>query len=349
MQVLVDINHPAHAHFFRRPIDILRDRGHEILVTSRDKDITLKLLDSLAVEHQVLSAQRRGGLAGLALELISRNRQLRRIVRDRRPDVMTAIGGTFVAQVGRLTGVPSVVFYDTENAKLQNLLTYPFASCVAAPQCYESWLPRRHLLYCGYHELSYLHPDVFRPDRDRAIANGLAPEGDTFFLRLVAWRANHDVRERGWSADLVRRVVSHLEQHGRVLISAEGLLPDELEHHRYRGNPHEVHHVMAFARLFVGESATMASECAVLGTPAIYAATTGRGYTNEQERRYGLVVNVFELEWPRIQSTINQMLDRPRETWSDARSRLLDDTVAVASYAADCIEDHREQLRRYRG
>ncbi|MCF6297940.1 MAG: hypothetical protein L3J08_08160 [Flavobacteriaceae bacterium] len=54
--------------------------------------------------------------------------------------------------------------------------------------------------------------------------------------------------------------------------------------------------ISAFATLFVGESATMASECAVLGTQAIYIDNIGRGYTSEQEKLYGLVKNFTESE-----------------------------------------------------
>ena len=35
----------------------------------------------------------------------------------------------------------------------------------------------------------------------------------------------------------------------------------------------------------------MASECAVLGVPAIYVSPLGRGYTDDEEQRYGLVHN----------------------------------------------------------
>ena len=69
--------------------------------------------------------------------------------------------------------------------------------------------------------------------------------------------------------------------------------------------------MLAHCRAFVGESATMASECAVLGVPAIYAAQTGRGYTNEQESRYGLVTNLRLLEWGSMQTAVDQILARP--------------------------------------
>ena len=38
----------------------------------------------------------------------------------------------------------------------------------------------------------------------------------------------------------------------------------------------------------------MASEAAVLGVPAIYIDSTSRDYTQEQEKKYGLVFNYSE-------------------------------------------------------
>ena len=119
-----------------------------------------------------------------------RDRALYKLAMSFRPEVMAGIGGVFIAHVGAMAGIPSVVFYDTENAMLQNAITYPFASCVVVPECYRAWVPRRrHIRYRGYHELSYLHPKYFTPDRERALANGLDPDRDTFLLRLVSWQA----------------------------------------------------------------------------------------------------------------------------------------------------------------
>ena len=50
MRVLIDIGHPAHVHFFRRPIEILREHGHEILITSRLKEIAGDLLDAYGMD-----------------------------------------------------------------------------------------------------------------------------------------------------------------------------------------------------------------------------------------------------------------------------------------------------------
>jgi len=44
MRVIVDISHPAHFHFFKYAIEEWRRRRNEVLLVSRDKDITLELL-----------------------------------------------------------------------------------------------------------------------------------------------------------------------------------------------------------------------------------------------------------------------------------------------------------------
>lgn len=338
MKFLFDINHPAHVHFFRYPLRILRERGHDIVVTSRAKEMAIPLLDELGIEHIVLSTQKGGGLLSLGRELVQRDAALYRVARRWRPDAMAAIGGTFVAHVGVLTRTPSLVFYDTENAKLQNAITYPFATRVIVPRCYRAWAPAGHLRYAGYHELSYLHPARFAASKEIAGRNGLDPHRDNFLVRTVSWQANHDVGETGWTEKLLTELVAFLSVRGKVHISSEAPLPPQLAPHAYRGKVSEVHHLMALCRLFVGESATMASESAVLGVPAIYAAKTGRGYTDEEESRYGLVANIREPEWVLLRAAIEQMLGKPDEYWRQRRAQLLADTIDVAAYVADTVE-----------
>lgn len=338
MKFLVDINHPAHVHFFRHPIGILQKRGHDIVVTSRAKEIAVPLLDELGIEHEVLSMSGKGGLFALGRELVQRDAALYRVARRHRPDAMAAIGGTFVAHVGFVTRIPALVFYDTENAKLQNAITYPFATRVIVPRCYQAWVPKSHQRYEGYHELSYLHSARFTPSKEIAMQNGLDPGRDNFFIRTVSWQANHDIGETGWSERLLSALVYLLLPLGKVHISSESPLPPQLATHAYQGKLSEVHHVMASCRLFIGESATMASEAAVLGVPAIYAAKTGRGYTDEEEARYNLVTNLRTLDWNLLRTAIEQILAKPGEYWRQQHARLLADTIDVAAYVADTIE-----------
>ncbi len=348
MKILVDIGHPAHVHFFSHPIKIWRKQGVEIIITSRRKEMATDLLDSLGVNHQVLSTSNSGNAAAMFRELLQRDLALLKVVRKEKPDIMTGIAGVFISHVGLLTRTPSIVFYDTENATLSNAITYPFASVVAAPECYRGWLPRHNIRYPGYHELSYLHPNRFTPNRGVAIKCGLDPEKPTFLLRTVSWQANHDLSETGWSLELLEKLSEYLGERGKVIISAEGKLPSQLEPQRYEGTYADIHHLMGHLALFVGESATMASECAVLGIPAIYAANTGRGYTDEQEKKFSLVKNIRRLGWDTVKEGIDTMLSVPDTTRKKTRHALLEQKIDVAPFVAELVSNYPASLTRFR-
>jgi len=313
---------------------MLSDAGHEVLVTSRDKDCTLELLERYGIEHQCISKQNSGGFSGMASELAGRNFALWRVVRQFKPDVLAAIGGIWAAQVGWLMRKPSVIFYDTESARVQNALTYPFATRIVVPYCYQGKLPEHKAVrYSGYHELSYLHPDYFTPSREIAVANGLATNGDTFLIRLVSWKASHDVGLIGWSEELLDAVVAHLSARGKVIISSEGKLPTHLEPLSYTGDLDEIHHVIGNCRAYVGESATMASEAVVMGVPAIYAATESRGYVDEQADRYQMANIVKIHPASAVLAAVDEMLIVAQEEIDRRHHRLLKETIDVAKFA----------------
>lgn len=337
--ILVDACHPAHVHFFRHPIALWREAGCQVHVAARDKDVALPLMHEFGIESTLLGRTGSGPLSLLA-ELAWRDVALYRLARRLQADVITAIGGIFAAHAALAARIPSVVFYDTEIATMQNRLTYPVASVVAVPRCYEGWTPaNRTVRYDGYHELSYLHPDRFVPDRERALAAGLDPLRPTYLLRLVAWTANHDFGDSGLAPGTVLAAVEALSRHGAIVISSEDPLPAALEAHRFRGRVGDMHHLMAFCAGYFGESATMASECAVLGVPAVYAANSPRGYTSEQEARYGLVRNVRRLDRESVGESLEWLAAQDTVAARSRRARLLEETVDVAAFAAELVQD----------
>jgi len=294
--------------------------------------MTTDLLDASGYNYNLLTNKIGEGLPGLLSELVVRDYRLIQYIHKTQPDIMLAIGGTFVAHAGFLTKTPSLVFYDTENAKLQNLITYPFTRRLAVPDCYESWTPKNKTIrYSGYHELAYLAPDYFTPDHNIAVANGLAEERDTFFLRLVSWKANHDVGENGWDLSLLDKLLNKLTPIGKVIISSEALLPDKYSKHIYSGNKSEIHHLLAFCRATITESATMASESAVLGTPALYIANTSRGYINELQDKYGLVFKIDSFEWDPIDNMISSIISMDKSYYALNYTRLITESIDVTN------------------
>jgi predicted glycosyltransferase len=333
MRILVDITHPAHAHFFRHAIHRWQNEGHAVRITSRDKDIAIALLDEFGFEHTTIGHARRG-VSGLGIELVERAWGLGRVIREFRPQVATAIAGTFIVYGCLPYRVPTVVFYDTEHANLSNAITYPLAKAVITPRAYQKDAGAKHIRYNGYQELAYTHRSVFTPDPSALAAEGLEPGEPFIIVRLVNWGASHDVGDYG--VKNLRDVIGALSPYGRVILSSEKMLPPDLQVLTLRGPRQNMLHLQAFARLFFGESATMASECAMLGTPAIFLSTSRRGYIDEQQNRYDMVYSFNDPETGQVQALAKarDLLEDPATPalWQAKREKMLGELIDVTAF-----------------
>ena len=340
MKVLFDITHPAHVHLFRHAIGELIEQGHEVLVTSREKDLTIDLLDSYEMDHVNLSKKRNGEF-GTVIEWTKREIKLLLVARSFDPDVMVSRFNPAMGHVSTLLGCPCLFFDDTENKPfLLRKCGYPFADRIYTPDSFKISTGANQVSYPSYHELAYLHPNRFTPDPSIKEDAGLDEDERFVILRLVSWDAAHDVNDSGFK-DAVD-VVSELESTGvTVLITSEDDLPQEIEHCQISVGPHRTHHLMYYADLFIGESATMASESAVLGTPAVFVSSSRRGYTDELEKKYGLVFNYSEDN--RHQHGIDKAIDiltmNSDSEWETRRRHLLEDKIDATEYILNKIKE----------
>lgn len=339
MRILVDISHPAHVHFFRNAISMWHEHRHLVRVVARDKDITCDLLRRFDIPHKVLS-KARTGFVGWTVEMLVHTVRLLSEVLAFRPHVMLQIGGIFVGPVGWLTCTPAWAFTDTENATLSNSITFPFVDRIFTPQCYNLNHGSKHLRYPGFHELAYLHPRRFVPDPSVLAPFGLKPGAPFFIVRFVAWQSAHDMGERGFTLPNKIKLVSELARHGRVFVSSEAPLPDPLKPYASPIPVEQIHHFIAHATLVVGESATMASEAVFLGTPAIFVSPTSRGYTDVQERRYGLVFNFKDTDQTNALDMVKELIaiSYPKDHWQKKRQRLLEDNIDVTGWLVRLVE-----------
>ena len=51
MTILIDIGHPAHVHYFKNAINILQDKGHNFVITARDRKGVHYLLDDYSFPY----------------------------------------------------------------------------------------------------------------------------------------------------------------------------------------------------------------------------------------------------------------------------------------------------------
>jgi predicted glycosyltransferase len=166
MRALFDLNHPAHVHLFRYVIDALETDGHDVVVTSREKDVTTDLLDAYGIEHRLLS-QRESGLASLLKEWAVRELRMLRVVRETDPDVIVGRLNPWAVHAGAVTGTPTVAVMDTKIrspllGRAYNAVTYPFVDTLCAPPDFDVSDNVEHY-HLDYQELAYLHRTASTP------------------------------------------------------------------------------------------------------------------------------------------------------------------------------------------
>ena len=158
----------------------------------------------------------------------------------------------------------------------------------------------------------------------------------------------------------------------------------QFEKYRIKINPLDMHHVMAFASLYIGDSQTMAAEAGVLGVPFVrFNDFVGRiGYLRELEDVYelgygikatpitvsgeGLAVSgsgagdvirrndgtvqpsgVEEL-YKRVEELVAMPSDQRRKLWSARRNQMLRDKVDCAKFLTWFIENYPQSAEQTR-
>jgi uncharacterized protein len=344
MKILIDINHPAHVHYFRNFFGIMRAKGHQLLFVARNKEIEHKLLASYGIPF-VNRGKGQDGKIGKFLYLVYANFILWRLARKFQPDVFLNFLHPYPSQVARLIGKPSLVFSDTEHAALHHKLTVPFASKVFTPSCYRTNLGPKQVRFEGYMELSYLHPNYFTPNPEILSFLGVKENEKFVVVRFVSWEAAHDFGHAGMSLENKRKAIAEMSKYARVFISAERGLPEDLEKFRIKIPFDKIHDALFFSTLLFGESATMASEAAVLGTPAIFMDNDGRGYTDEEESRYGLVFNFTESEEDQqkaIEKAVEILnMDQSKSHFKTKREKLLSEKIDTTAFMVAEVEKYQ--------
>jgi predicted glycosyltransferase len=313
--------------------------GHRVIVGARKKEFSLELLKAYNIKHVVLT-KKGTGLIGLIKELLEQQIKIAKIIKNNSIDLMLQMNGIFNAPVGRFYHIPTLAFSDTENDKWANRFSFTLSKHVFSPTCFDhriggSWKNQIH--YPGYHELAYLSP--------RYISDKIVTE-DRFLIRFVGWAAGHDIGEKGLSNEQKIELVNILKEFGTVHISSEAPLPGEIAAFAHQLNPSEIHNFMMKCKMVIGESATMVSEAACLGIPAILISNTGRGYTTEQDKRYGLIKHYRLNQWEEIVDRLKRWGSQDlTDEWQKKRWDMLKDKMDVTSWIVDLVQDYPESIQ----
>jgi predicted glycosyltransferase len=285
VRVWVDVSNSPQVPFFRPLIALLRERGHDVQVTTREYAQTTELLSLHGIGHEVIGPRHGGARAvGKALAMGGRLRALRGYARGRGFDLALSHASHELPMVARSLGIPSAYAFDYEFARVQHGFGCRAARRVVVPDA----IPQDRLdglgaraakvrRYPGLKEEYYLHG--FEPDRRVVDALGVASEHVLVVVRtppdvsLYHREANPlfgDVLERLGRDPAVRAVVLPRTAEQRSEIAGRKL-PSVLVPERAL----DAQSLVALSDLVVSAGGTMNREAVALGVP-VYTTFAGR-------------------------------------------------------------------------
>ena len=348
MNILIDIAHPAHVHLIKNTYYELMNKGHKVIVTVKDIPSAVQLLNILEIPFIYLGGKS-DSLIGKAFLQLKFNYLLWKVVLREKIDI--AFGSSLtIAQLSKYTKVKSIILDDDDDDVEPLFVKYahPAADHILSPAC-TIRRTQKMIGYSGYHELAYLHPNRFNPDESVLSEIGVLPGEKYFILRFNAFKAHHDVGVQGLSLENKRELISLLERHGKVFITTERNIDDEFKPYQLKISPEKAHSLMYFATMLVGDSQTMTSEAAVLGTPAIRCNTFVRriSYLEEEEFKYNLTYGFLPENSDSLFLKINELLEMPniKYEWKNRRDNMLKDKIDVTAFFTWFIENYPQSAQ----
>lgn len=292
MKIWFDVLTPKQVVFFGPAVSLLREKGHQVLCTSRQYREAVELARLKGFEMEIVG--RHGGADRYEKLLASSERtlELARVVGRFGPDAAVTFSSPEGARVAFGLGIRHVGFNDSPHSEPVARLTVPLMSRLLCPWVipYSAWT-RHGVARKNITRYRALDPAAWLK---RMPPGKTAPDRKTVLVRLEESKASYIADKGLGSRPLVDAAVSEFSKQADVLVLCRYQDQIEQAKKRYEGKAEVAEDVFDGATLlqgtslFVGAGGTMSAEAALLGVPTISIAPV-RFYVEDYLVRVGLV------------------------------------------------------------
>ena len=289
MKILIDINHPAHVHYFRNFIKLMEVNGHKFCVINRDSKMINQLLDIYGIEHT--TRNKRPEKKGTIASLMNLMKMVVWCIRKSlvfHPDMYMGFASSACAVTSWLFRKPSILIDDTEHNAMNHKIYMPACSAVLTPFYFKKDLgnSEKQIRFNAYVEQLYLHSAYYDKKEDVLKELNVKPK-EYVIIRYIAYDAHHDMKAKPISDKIKKQIVTMIAKSYRVFVSLEKNINDPFyDDYILKISPEKMHDLEANAKFMIAEGATMASESFVLGVPYLYLNPLKVGYIDYQCEKY---------------------------------------------------------------
>jgi uncharacterized protein len=356
MKVGIFASTPAQIHFYKNIISELNKRGHSTVLLARNYGENLKLLEEYGMDHYIFSnppESKWGKIANLPFDVMNAIKYLKR----NRIDIITGFG-IYEAFTSAILRKPAITFCDSEytinklSLQIQLILLSPFVDVIITPSWYRQDLGPKQIKINSFKELAYLHPNYFKPRSDVIDLLGYLAEKPYILFRFNNFDAVHDMGITGFTIEDKIKLVKELKTDADIFISSEGKIVEELQKYVIKIPKNRIHDVIYYAEILITDTQTMATEAAILGTPTIrcnkFVGENDMGNFIELEKRYSLIYNVKNSD--QVLEIARKLLKTPdlKRIYQLRRDRLLNETIDIASFFTQFIENYPNNLQQFK-
>ena len=342
MKIIIEIPHPARVHLFRNLYFQLLKKDHKVVVVYKDKEQTESLLKLYKIPAYKIGKNRIGFFKKL-IEIFREFLNLFLIGIKLKPDLVLGGASPVLGFTSFVLNSKYISFSDTEHASLTWKLSKPFIDLIITPNSFLNDLGKKQIRIKGFKELAYLHPNYFNPDINVLKELNLNTGEKYSVIRFISWNALHDQGHRGFSSHDKINIINELLKYGKVFISSEEKLSEDLMQYKLNISPEKIHDVLYFSSLFFGESGTMATESAILGTPTVRVSTLAKllGNFKELNNKYDLLY-FYENSEDGLRKCLEILNDNDSKSkWKIKSKKLIDDKIDVTEFLLKTIENFK--------
>jgi predicted glycosyltransferase len=308
VKVWFDILTPKQVMFFKPAVEMLREKGHELLCTSREYREANDLARLRQIDLMVVGKHGGAKKSQKLWQSANRIMKLTEIISAFKPDVAISFSSPEACRVAFGLGIRSIGFNDSPHADAVAKLSVPLLDLLLCPWIipYTSWIrygvPRRSIIrYRGLDPIAWLRRFTHGPALTRT--NYLPhKKGDnmskkTILVRMEEAQASYIAFKQPTNATvkMLDRLINNLSDIANFFILCRYDDQKALISNRYPGKvtviPDIVDGLALISQtdIFIGAGGTMTAEAALLGKPTISIAPSSF-YVEKYLLSHGLIL-----------------------------------------------------------
>ncbi|MCF8369474.1 MAG: DUF354 domain-containing protein [Bacteroidales bacterium] len=310
------ITHPSHVYLWMSIAK--RIKSHHIYFISKPKDNLLDILNSFNVDYKIIG-RHHNSLAMKVFYILKQLFYLGSFLKKQKIDLCIGMYSFDLAISSKFTKSKCLIVYSDnkhrwKGNKVEELFCNFFADFISCPKGDQKLNKRADFCFNGVVPLIYLHPEYFKPK-----FQALKKYNITIPYVIIKEKLGSSLHDKLSSKKLnIEKIINEISKYVNSIIL---IAPKQYYHPIVRSisGSADIHDLLYFSDLFIGDSGIMAFESSILGVPTIRYSDMIINIENDLAE-YGIIENYTD---------IDQLLLRTKQILTDNKYKQISKNKSI--------------------